>query len=565
VADASVDQLIEEGLNRYGRGDLDGALAVWEQVLALDPRNEQASSYVEYVRDNYDMLTGDAAADESDSPYAIADDEYTVEIFEDKAGDTLSSSPPYIDPIDEGWAIQEWDELAAVSAKAAAAAAGPPVVADREQTVQDGSPVDFESATPTSFANQSTKLRTRDLGFVKPSGTDPPPTSIRPPATVEPAGDGKPGSSAEGAAPVDPTARMPTITQPEPRSRRSSSPPELKMSLRTPAAHAGEPMPDPAERPPTVEETTGFTRFGPAPTPAPRPIIDIELPMPSPPVRDVRATAPTEPPPSLEAELRATGELTRAAQVAIGAAQTAEIPAELRAPGPVRAPRPSEGLDLDDRRTRDLDRATGERMLAVVAATSVDPKAATRDLAIRPHPASASGELKLPPPDGTEQTRTDLAPPFGALDARAAQILDEIDHGASVDEPRDDRTRRRITSLLDRATDWHRLGDIAKAVTAVDLALSEEPGSPLAQKLVHRNRDTIMTVFQAYLGDLQRAPALAQPLHELAAARINPRAAFLLSRIDGTLSVDEILDVSGMPRLEAYRHLCQLLLRGIIK
>jgi hypothetical protein len=29
----------------------------------------------------------------------------------------------------------------------------------------------------------------------------------------------------------------------------------------------------------------------------------------------------------------------------------------------------------------------------------------------------------------------------------------------------------------------------------------------------------------------------------------------------GSLSLDEILDVSGMPRLEAYRYLCQLFLR----
>ena len=48
-------------------------------------------------------------------------------------------------------------------------------------------------------------------------------------------------------------------------------------------------------------------------------------------------------------------------------------------------------------------------------------------------------------------------------------------------------------------------------------------------------------------------------------APISPRAAFLLSRVDGTLSLDEILDVSGMPRLEAYRYLCQLFLRGILR
>ena len=110
-----------------------------------------------------------------------------------------------------------------------------------------------------------------------------------------------------------------------------------------------------------------------------------------------------------------------------------------------------------------------------------------------------------------------------------------------------------------------RAGELDKAVAAVDLALSEDPNSALAQKLIHRNRDTIMTVFQSFLGDLERQPQLARPLHELASAPISPRAAFLLSRIDGTLSIDEILDVSGMPRLEAYRHLCQLFLRGILR
>lgn len=75
----------------------------------------------------------------------------------------------------------------------------------------------------------------------------------------------------------------------------------------------------------------------------------------------------------------------------------------------------------------------------------------------------------------------------------------------------------------------------------------------------------MLNVFQAFLGDLQRQPMLARPLHELASAPISPRAAFLLSRIDGQLSMDELLDVSGMPRIEAYRYLCQLFLRGILR
>jgi hypothetical protein len=156
-------------------------------------------------------------------------------------------------------------------------------------------------------------------------------------------------------------------------------------------------------------------------------------------------------------------------------------------------------------------------------------------------------------------------PGMDPIDARSADILEQIDRGAPAVETREERTRRRITALLDRASAWGRDSDVDRAVTAVDLALSEDPNSALAQKLIHRNREAIMNAFQAFLGDLQRPPSLSRPLHELGSAPISPRAAFLLSRVDGTLSLDEILDVSGMPRLEAYRYLCQLFLRGILR
>jgi len=196
-----------------------------------------------------------------------------------------------------------------------------------------------------------------------------------------------------------------------------------------------------------------------------------------------------------------------------------------------------------------------------------------RELALRPDrpPSRAATEdeitgqvdvFKLPRIRGNGVP--DL-PGMDPIDARSTDILEEVDRGAPSSETREERTRRRITGLLDRAAAWSRDADFDRAVTAVDLALSEDPNSALAQKLIHRNREAIMNAFQAFLGDLQRAPSLARPLHELGSAPISPRAAFLLSRVDGTLSLDEILDVSGMPRLEAYRYLCQLFLRGILR
>lgn len=182
--------------------------------------------------------------------------------------------------------------------------------------------------------------------------------------------------------------------------------------------------------------------------------------------------------------------------------------------------------------------------------------APTRDLGLR--------EAAIKPPVG-EGTRADVVLAFDPIDARSTEILEDVDETAPAKEAPEDKTRRRITTLFERAAQWSSEGDLERSVAAIDLALSEDPNAALAQKLIHRNRETIMSVFQAYLGDLQRTPQLARPLHELANAPISPRAAFLLSRIDGLLSIDEILDVCGMPRLEAYRYLCQLFLRGILR
>ena len=97
-----------------------------------------------------------------------------------------------------------------------------------------------------------------------------------------------------------------------------------------------------------------------------------------------------------------------------------------------------------------------------------------------------------------------------------------------------------------RATEWNAAGELDKARHRRRPRAVRGSDSALAQKLIHRNRDAIMAVFQSFLGDLERQPQLARPLHELGAARRSARARrSCLSRIDGMLSIDEILDVVG--------------------
>lgn len=211
--------------------------------------------------------------------------------------------------------------------------------------------------------------------------------------------------------------------------------------------------------------------------------------------------------------------------------------------------------------------------------SALRPETMTRDLGLagryKPRDDLKFGEesptRELPRPGTEDEEKTQAwatppgaAPPADALEALCSQILPKLDRDVPPGETREDRLRRRISTLVELANEWGRLGDPRRAVAAVDLALAEEPDSALAQKLIHRNREAIMNIFQGYLGSLERRPSLARSLNALGTSPIGARAAFLLSRVDGHLTYDEILDVSGMPRLEAYRYLCQLLIRGIL-
>ena len=604
-----LDRLIEEGLTLYGQGDLDAALLIWEKALLLDPENPQANSYVDYVRSNYEMLTSDAAPS-ADAPFAIGDDEpeYHIEIA---PGDIKpGGAPMYMDPTDEGWPMTEEpqrtgmppirnseseqtldkviDEDPGLPSPMLEMEADepperePPARRDprepaessevgfedatreyqpsREKELQaamrelerardrDGNPEEatseFNSEIGTgsfSQASQTTGIKKRDLGFVKPA--EPPPD------------------------PDDLPGPPPTVQRPRALSKQ---PPELKMTLRTPVA----------EDPPPTNAAPGSDDLALAEEAPPDDLISsLPSPKPSHITRDM-------PEPLVRPASTTVGPSTRAFLEKLDAAEP-DLPPEVSVSfhtAPTRehhfaSPQLTETPPERNTNTRDFSEKPTQEIHNRPPAES-DPlvSAPTRELGLRAMVASPRAPTEDEPTrtkqpldlskvavETAEGTRSDIVLPFDPIDARSQQILAAVDEGAPASEVKDDQTRRRISALLERATDWSKGGELDRAVAAVDLALSEDPNSALAQKLIHRNRETIMSVFQSFLGDLNRQPMLARPLHELAAAPISPRAAFLLSRIDGSLSLDEILDVSGMPRLEAYRHLCQLYLRGILR
>jgi len=162
-------------------------------------------------------------------------------------------------------------------------------------------------------------------------------------------------------------------------------------------------------------------------------------------------------------------------------------------------------------------------------------------------------------------TRTDTGFAFAdPLDIYRAELEDELREESANGAADNERISRRFKDLVDRAAVSLALGEVDKAVVTAELAMAQAPESELGEKLIAVDRDTLTACFATYLGDTKRDVALARQLEDVACLPVGPRAAFLLSRIDGLVSIDDVIDMSGMVRLDACRHLCQLLMLGIL-
>ena len=135
----------------------------------------------------------------------------------------------------------------------------------------------------------------------------------------------------------------------------------------------------------------------------------------------------------------------------------------------------------------------------------------------------------------------------------------------TVSDEERERIGERITSLLEMAREFSERNDHVAAVEAAEAAAAEDPQGLVGPVLLHRHRDLLMQIYEGHIGAMTQVPLVAVPLHTISTSQLDHRAGFLLSRIDGMLTYEDILDISGMPRLDAYRLLSGLLRRGLIE
>ena len=108
------------------------------------------------------------------------------------------------------------------------------------------------------------------------------------------------------------------------------------------------------------------------------------------------------------------------------------------------------------------------------------------------------------------------------------------------------------------------LGDYTGALEIAELMLAEDPDDTAAAQCAESCRGVLESMYAARLGSLDRVPSVLVQRTQLRWLSIDHRAGFVLSLIDGTSTLEMILDVCGMPRLDAIRILHELVQQKIV-
>ena len=108
-------------------------------------------------------------------------------------------------------------------------------------------------------------------------------------------------------------------------------------------------------------------------------------------------------------------------------------------------------------------------------------------------------------------------------------------------------------------------GDFGAALDTANALLKNHPNN--ADALLYRDQcvATLRQMHIARFGSLTRIPIITVPEERIRWLSLDHRAGFLLSLVDGQGSVEDIVDASGMPELDALELLCSLLEQRILK
>jgi hypothetical protein len=119
-------------------------------------------------------------------------------------------------------------------------------------------------------------------------------------------------------------------------------------------------------------------------------------------------------------------------------------------------------------------------------------------------------------------------------------------------------------SMLASAKQLFEQGTFEGSLWLCEKILAMEPDHAEGQNLLKKNHSILLKQYHSTLGNLALIPIVQIPSQEIFWHKLDHRAGFLLSRIDGQTSFEDLIDISAMSEFDACRILSQLVLQGVI-
>ncbi len=160
--------------------------------------------------------------------------------------------------------------------------------------------------------------------------------------------------------------------------------------------------------------------------------------------------------------------------------------------------------------------------------------------------------------------RAPSAPNVAAVRRPTPSVIEAAVLGVVGGGPGPEITERTIDDPIAEMRERFSLGDYTGAFEMAELLLTEDPNDMEAAECAESCRGVLEGMYAARLGPLDRVPTVIVQRTQLRWLSIDHRAGFVLSLIDGSSTLEMILDVSGMPRLDAMRILQELLQQKVV-
>lgn len=117
---------------------------------------------------------------------------------------------------------------------------------------------------------------------------------------------------------------------------------------------------------------------------------------------------------------------------------------------------------------------------------------------------------------------------------------------------------------LVRARELFRAGRHTESMRICELIEKGLPANADLEDLVEQNREMLESIYIEKLGDLSVVPRVELGSGHLQDIKMDHKTAFLLTRIDGMLTLEDVMSIAGMTRLDAAKMLLDAIEQGII-